>query len=98
MQQHAVAAVATRVKRPMKLAVVAADYTPGEADQLRRDRAAWKKHGKLELLPIEEIIYFQADNKYVFLLHAARGDLKQMREIQSMNSSSPLSISISTRM
>lgn len=32
----------------MKLAVVAADYTPGEADRLRRDMAAWKLHGKLE--------------------------------------------------
>ncbi|MHC5021694.1 MAG: helix-hairpin-helix domain-containing protein, partial [Planctomycetota bacterium] len=32
----------------MKLAMVAADYTPGEADQLRRDMAAWKKHGNLE--------------------------------------------------
>ena len=27
----------------MKLAVVAADYTPGEADQLRRDMAAWRR-------------------------------------------------------
>lgn len=32
----------------MRLAVVAADYTPGEADQLRRDMAAWSSHGKLE--------------------------------------------------
>jgi error-prone DNA polymerase len=32
----------------MKLAVVAADYTPGEADQLRRDMAAWKSTGKIE--------------------------------------------------
>jgi error-prone DNA polymerase len=32
----------------MKLAVVAADYTPGEADQLRRDMAAWRKHGRME--------------------------------------------------
>ena len=32
----------------MKLAVVAADYTPGEADQLRRDMAAWRAHGKIE--------------------------------------------------
>ncbi len=32
----------------MKLAVVAADYTPGEADQLRRDMAAWKREGRLE--------------------------------------------------
>jgi error-prone DNA polymerase len=29
----------------MKLAMVAADYTPGEADQLRRDMAAWRKLG-----------------------------------------------------
>ncbi|TXD36308.1 DNA polymerase III subunit alpha [Lujinxingia vulgaris] len=32
----------------MKLAIVAADYTPGEADQLRRDMAAWKQHGRIE--------------------------------------------------
>jgi error-prone DNA polymerase len=32
----------------MKLAVVAADYTPGEADQLRRDMAAWKKAGRIQ--------------------------------------------------
>jgi error-prone DNA polymerase len=32
----------------MKLAIVAADYTPGEADQLRRDMAAWKKTGRIE--------------------------------------------------
>ncbi|MEB0039255.1 MULTISPECIES: error-prone DNA polymerase [unclassified Pseudomonas] len=32
----------------MELAVVAADYTPGEADQLRRSMAAWKRHGGLE--------------------------------------------------
>jgi len=32
----------------MRLAVVAADYTPGEADQLRRDMAAWRRSGRLE--------------------------------------------------
>lgn len=32
----------------MQLAIVAADYTPGEADQLRRDMAAWKQKGKIE--------------------------------------------------
>jgi error-prone DNA polymerase len=32
----------------MRLAVVAADYTPGEADQLRRDMAAWRKKGRIE--------------------------------------------------
>ncbi|WP_313038591.1 error-prone DNA polymerase [Stutzerimonas nitrititolerans] len=32
----------------MELAVVAAEYTPGEADQLRRSMAAWKRHGGLE--------------------------------------------------
>ncbi len=30
------------------LAIVAADYTPGEADQLRRDMAAWRRSGRLE--------------------------------------------------
>ncbi|HEX7686600.1 MAG TPA: error-prone DNA polymerase [Burkholderiaceae bacterium] len=36
----------------MQLAVVAADFTPGEADQLRRAMAAWKRKGGLE--PFQE--------------------------------------------
>lgn len=32
----------------MKLAVIAANYTPGEADRLRRDMAAWKREGSIE--------------------------------------------------
>ncbi len=32
----------------MKLAIVAARYTPGEADQLRRDMAAWRHIGRIE--------------------------------------------------
>ena len=32
----------------MKLAIVGAGYSAGEADQLRRDMAAWKKTGRLE--------------------------------------------------
>jgi error-prone DNA polymerase len=32
----------------MRLAMVAADYTPGEADQLRRDMAAWRKAGRID--------------------------------------------------
>src|SRR5918995_1542604 len=32
----------------MRLAIVAADYTPGEADQLRRDMAAWHRTGRME--------------------------------------------------
>ncbi|BAN50119.1 error-prone DNA polymerase [Metapseudomonas resinovorans] len=32
----------------MQLAMVAADYSPGEADELRRSMAAWKRHGGLE--------------------------------------------------
>jgi error-prone DNA polymerase len=32
----------------MQIAMTGAGYTPGEADQLRRDMAAWKKHGRLE--------------------------------------------------
>nr|MBA3820176.1 hypothetical protein [Deltaproteobacteria bacterium] len=32
----------------MRLAVVAADYTPGEADGLRRDMAAWRRSGRIE--------------------------------------------------
>ncbi|WP_395795447.1 error-prone DNA polymerase [Aquimonas sp.] len=32
----------------MQLAIVAAGYTPGEADELRRSMAAWKRRGGLE--------------------------------------------------
>ena len=32
----------------MRLAIVAADYTPGEADQLRRDMAAWCRTSRIE--------------------------------------------------
>ncbi len=32
----------------MQLAMVVADYTPGEADQLRRDMAAWHRTGRME--------------------------------------------------
>ncbi len=32
----------------MKLAIVAAGYTAGEADQLRRAMAAWKRHGGMD--------------------------------------------------
>jgi error-prone DNA polymerase len=34
----------------MQIAIVAADFTPGEADQLRRSMAAWKRHGGMEHL------------------------------------------------
>ena len=32
----------------MRLAMIAADYTPGEADQLRRDMAAWRRSGRID--------------------------------------------------
>ena len=32
----------------IRLAMVAADYTPGEADQLRRDMGAWRRSGRIE--------------------------------------------------
>jgi error-prone DNA polymerase len=32
----------------MKIAVLVGGYTPGEADQLRRDMAAWKSSGRIE--------------------------------------------------
>jgi error-prone DNA polymerase len=32
----------------MQLAIVAADFTPGEADELRRSMGGWERHGDLE--------------------------------------------------
>ncbi|UCV30080.1 error-prone DNA polymerase [Ferribacterium limneticum] len=46
----------------MQLAVVAANFTPGEADQLRRAMAAWKRKGGLE--PFEQKLRAgMADNR-----------------------------------
>jgi error-prone DNA polymerase len=39
----------------IKLAVVAAGFTPGEADQLRRAMAAWKRKGGLEVFEMKLI-------------------------------------------
>lgn len=33
----------------MRLAIIGAGYSPGEADQLRRSMAAWRRHGDLEV-------------------------------------------------
>ncbi|MGB6241417.1 MAG: error-prone DNA polymerase [Castellaniella sp.] len=33
----------------MQIAMLAAGYTPGQADELRRDMAAWKRHGNMEI-------------------------------------------------
>ncbi len=35
-------------EQAMRIAMTGAGYSAGEADQLRRDMAAWKKHGNLE--------------------------------------------------
>jgi error-prone DNA polymerase len=47
----------------MKLLEVAAKFTPGEADQLRRSMAAWKKKGGLEHLR-EKVIGRLVENEY----------------------------------
>ena len=39
----------------MRLAVVAAGFTPGEADQLRRAMAAWRLHGQIEKFQLKLI-------------------------------------------
>ncbi|MDP1730371.1 MAG: error-prone DNA polymerase [Devosia sp.] len=36
-------------EQAMQIAVVAAGFTPGEADQLRRAMATWRRNGKIEL-------------------------------------------------
>ncbi|GLQ95615.1 error-prone DNA polymerase [Dyella mobilis] len=47
----------------MKLAMVAAGYTPGEADQLRRAMGAWKRHGGMEK-HYEKFINGMLENSY----------------------------------
>ncbi|MFL6592856.1 MAG: error-prone DNA polymerase [Luteimonas sp.] len=47
----------------MRIAMEAAGYTPGQADQLRRDMAAWKRHGGLEKHR-EALLAGMARNRY----------------------------------
>ncbi len=47
----------------MQIAMYAADFTPGEADELRRAMAAWKKKGGLEHYK-ERIVDAMVKNKY----------------------------------
>jgi error-prone DNA polymerase len=47
----------------MRIAMEAAGYTPGQADQLRRDMAAWKRHGGLEKHR-EALLAGMAKNQY----------------------------------
>ena len=42
-------------EQAMQLAIVAAGFTPGEADQLRRAMAAFRRHGQIEQLPAKLI-------------------------------------------
>ena len=46
----------------MQIAVTAAQFTPGEADNMRRSMAAWKRHGGLEHLK-ERLINGMLNNK-----------------------------------
>ena len=64
-------------EQAMKLAIVAAGFTPGEADQLRRAMAAWKRKGGLEPFR-EKLINGMRDNGYSAefgeqLFHQIRG-------------------------
>ena len=47
----------------MQLAIVAAGFTPGEADQLRRSMAAWKRRGGLEYFR-ERVLTGMAERGY----------------------------------
>jgi error-prone DNA polymerase len=47
----------------MQLAIIAADFTPGEADQLRRSMAAWKRKGGLGHFR-ERLVETMVKNKY----------------------------------
>jgi error-prone DNA polymerase len=47
----------------MQIAMIAADFTPGEADQLRRAMAAWKRKGDIEKYQ-KKIVEGMVRNKY----------------------------------
>ena len=49
-------------EQAMRLAVVAADFTPGEADQLRRAMAAWRRPGIIEQFR-KKLLKGMQDNK-----------------------------------
>ena len=47
----------------MQIAVIAAGFTPGEADALRRGMAAWKRHGNVDVFE-ERLIQGMTERKY----------------------------------
>ena len=47
----------------MQLAIVAAGFTPGEADQLRRAMAAWRRNGELEKFE-QRLVYGMIERGY----------------------------------
>ena len=49
-------------EQAMRLAVVAANFTPGEADQLRRAMAAWRRPGLIEQFRKKLLAGMQANN------------------------------------
>jgi error-prone DNA polymerase len=50
-------------EQAMRLAVVAAGFSPGEADQLRRSMAAWRRSGEMEKFQVR-LIRGMLDNGY----------------------------------
>ena len=59
--------------------MVAADYTPGEADQLRRDMAAWRRSGR-----IERIIQIALEPEERSALNRSAASVKELVDVIKM--------------
>jgi hypothetical protein len=61
----------------MKLAMIAADYTPGKADYLRRDTVAWHRTGRMDSLLATGITPWSPLIKALAGLRCARGFVRK---------------------
>ena len=75
--------LAQALERAAKILTPTADVPP---EQQGPAHLTVKKHGNLELLPIESILYFQADNKYVTAYLGTREELleESLRQLEEL--------------
>lgn len=62
--------LAQALQKARRLTVTQLSALPSESR--RRNHVCARSHGKLDLIPVEQILYFQADSKYVTVCSAGR--------------------------
>ena len=75
----------------MQLAIVAAGFSPGEADQLRRSMAAWKRRGGLEYFR-ERVMTGMAERGYATAFAEQVFEQSRLRRLRLPESHPPASL------